>query len=302
METLLSLTYRAFNRGRTPEQKRRQEEALGYAQEKARVIAQRPSLLPEPRKKLSQTSRSDHPQPLSPLFTILPSEIRQRVFFYVLGGNTFHLAHIAKRIVHQRFDNAAPSSDEEDPTGKMPLQMPPLIEWIDESNRIPHPGQFSSLTISLLQTCRAIYIEAIPILYKSNTFSVNSPLVLLYLHDYALLPQRFSEIRHLHLIPWVYFDNPAHDVGRIHEPYDPETWPRFWDLAANMGLRSLGLWVEKWGGNEEDCTVDADWIQPLLKVKGVGRVGIHLQLRVTIYDVRRLHVLEEEIEKQWTKK
>lgn len=300
METLLNLTYRAFNSGRTPEQSRQRKKELQYAAEKARVIEQRPSPLPPSRKNLSQTSLILHPQPSCPLFTTLPPEIRQRIYDYVLGGGIIHLTHISKSMKCTYLDSTERQiNDEEPPTGKFPLQMPANLDWEDERNRIPKGGQFSSLSISLLQTCHAIYAEATPILYKSNNFSMASPLVLRYLKDYTLRPQRLAEIRHLQLVPWVYFDDPELHLKRGHEPYDKETWLNFWAIVAEMDLMSLGLLVEYWG-KEEDCTLDADWIQPLLKVKGLKSVGIQLQFRASAWDTRRLRSLEEEIERVWT--
>ena len=302
METLLGLTYRAFNRGRTPAQNRQYERQIKYATEQQRAVEQRPSGLPTSRSNLSQASFTTHPQPSCPLFTSLPPEIRQRIYTYALGGSIIHLTHVSKRIVCQRLGitDHQINDDDEPPTGSLPLQMPPNIEWEDELNRIPKPGQFSSLPLSLLQTCHAIYAEAIPVLYNSNTFSMSSPLVLLYLKDYVLLPQRLNEIRHLQLVPWVYFHNPELHIKRIYEPFDKETWPRFWDTVAEMDLMSLGLWVEYWGiGDSVDSSLTADWVRPLTKVRGVRDVGIQLQLRVGAFDTRRLQGLEEEIEKLW---
>lgn len=302
METLLGLAYRAFNHGRSYQQSIEHRKAVRYAKEKARTLEQRPSPLPKARRNLSQTSLSLHPQPTCPLLTRLPPEIRQRIYVYVLGGRIIHLTHISKRIVHQQLEISEHQlNDEEPPTGEIPIQMPPNIEWDDELTRIPHRPQFSTVDLSLLQTCHAIYAEAIPSLYNSNTFSMASPLVLLYIKDYILLPQRFEEIRHLQLIPWVYFENPEHFTGRIHAPYDEKTWSNFWTVVAGMGLRSLGLWVEYWGKAEE-CCIDADWIKPLLKVKGVNEVGIQLQFRAGPWDTRRLRGLEKDIEKSWEEK
>ena len=145
----------------------------------------------------------------------------------------------------------------------------------------------------------AVYAEAQPVLYSSNIFSLTSPLVLLYLKDYVLRPQHFAQIRHVQLFPWVYFSNPAQHVGRIHEPYDSQTWPRFWSVVAEMRLSRLGLWLEYWG-KVDDCTVASDWIKPAFMVSGVEEVGIHIQHRVTAWKWERMHKLEEALEKTWT--
>ena len=303
METILGLAYRALNNGRTPEQSRQRRRELQYADEKARVLEQRPPPRPMERRDLTQTSLSNDSQPSSPLFTILPPEIRQRIYTNVLGGTIIHLTLISKKIVSHRLSlTDHQMNDEEPPTGDIPLQMPPTLDWQDmwdQRSRTPKVDQASSTIMSLLQTCHAIYKEASPVLYNSNTFSMSSPLVLLYLKDYVMLPQRFTQIRDLQLVPWVFFDDPEHHLRKIHEPYDKETWPCFWDIVANMNLRSLGLWVEYWG-KETDCTMEAGWIQPLLKAHGIHRASIQLQLRATAWDTRRLRNLEKEIQKLWT--
>ena len=306
METLLGLAYRAFHHGRTPEQNTQQCKESMYAEQKARVIKQRPSPLPATRQELSQTSLLGHHQPSCPLFTTLPPELRQRIYVYVLGGSIVHFTHDPerRRLKARRLNLTEHQiNDEEPPTGTIPLQIPSDTESQPaEAQHEPSPiarPPFSALP--LLQTCRAIYAEATPILYSSNTFSMSSPLELIYMKDYTLLPQRIAQIRHLQLVPWVYFDNPEHHIRNISEPYDKETWPRFWDIVAGMDLVSLGLWVEYWG-KKQACSLEAEWIQPLLKVRGVKNVGIQLQLRASAWDTRRLQDLEKGIERVWTSK
>ena len=303
MESLFNLVGLAVNRGRTPEASWQRERELYHAKEKARVLKQRPPPRPMSRRALTQISLSPHSQPSSPLFTILPPEIRQRIYIYILGGSIILLTHIYKRLISRRLEIICHQiNDEEPPTGDIPLQMPPTVDWQNEWDDRQHAQENDhslSTATYLLQTCHAIYTEAVPVLYNSNTFSMSSPLVLLYLKDYVLLPQRFNQIRHLQLMPWVYFDDPEHHLQRVHKPYDEDTWPRFWDIVAEMDLRSLGLWVE-YCGKEEDCSLDADWIRPLLKVRDVKKVGIQLQLRAAARDTKRLRDLEEEVGRIWT--
>ena len=299
MDTVSRLAFRALNGGRTPEQKRQHKNDIAYAEEKNRVLEQRPPPLPTSRLNLSQTSLSSHTQPTSPLLTKLPPELRSRIWGLVLGGHVFHLVHVSKRIAHKQLECSKSSRDKDPPVGSLSLPMAPAVKWTDEGNRIPQPGEFNSLSLSLLQTCHAIYNEALPVLYNSNTFSLASPLVLLYLKDYILRPQHFAEIRHLQLVPWVYFDNPAQFTGKIHEPFDSETWTRFWKVVGKMRLSSLGLWLEYWG-QELGCTIGADWMEPVLQVHDVGRVGVHIQYRCSPWDWKRMPVMEEVIEKAWT--
>ena len=309
METILThtlnLVYRACNHGRTYAQNQEHRKDLRHAEEQARVLAQRPPPLPTARHNISQTSLSTHPQPSSPLFAKLPLEVRERIYEFVLGGDNIHLVDVSQRIAHYRYAHDEDTETPNPPTGTLALQdplgsrAPPTVAWLDERNRLPRPAQFSSGSLSLPLTCHAVYAEALPILYRSNTFSMASPLVLIYLKDYVLRPWHFAEIRHLRLNPWVRFDNPAHFGGRVPPAHDAETWARFWGIVASMELRTLGVWIEFWG-LEENRSLEAGWVRPMLEVKGVERVGLSLERRISLHERQRLRELEAEIEKRWT--
>ncbi|CAD6590907.1 MAG: hypothetical protein ASARMPRED_005102 [Alectoria sarmentosa] len=311
METILKHTlniiYRACNNGRTYSQQQEHKKDVRHAEEQACVLEQRPPPLPNARNNLSQSSLSTHPQQSSPLFTKLPREIRQHIYELVLGGDIIHLVDVSQRIAHHRYaHNEEDTESQDQPTGSVALQnplgprAPPTVTWLDERNRIPRPAQFSSGSLSLPLTCHAVYVEAIPVLYRSNTFSMASPLVLIYLKDYVLRPWRFANIRHLRLNPWVRFDNPAHFGGRVPGPHDVETWATFWGIVAGMELQTLGVWIEFWG-KEEECCVEAGWVRPMLEIRGVGGIGLSIERRINLYERQRLHGLEAEIEKRWTR-
>ena len=310
METVLNhtlnLLHRTCNHGRTYPQQQEHRKDVRHAEEQARVLAQRPSPLPNARHNLSQPSLSTHPQPSSPLFTKLPLEIRERIYEIVLGGDIIHLVDVSQRIAHYRYAHVEDTEGQDLPTGTVALQnplgprAPPTVTWLDERNRIPRPAQFSSGSLSLPLTCHAVYVEAIPVLYGSNTFSMASPLVLIYLKDCVLRPWHFAQIRHLRLNPWIRFDNPAHFGGRVPTPHDAQTWARFWGVVAAMDLRTLGVWIEFWG-KEEECSVEAGWVRPMLEVRGVNGIGLSIERRISLYERQRLRGLEAEIEKRWTR-
>lgn len=46
--------------------------------------------------------------------------------------------------------------------------------------------------------------------------------------------------------------------------------------------------------------MDADWVQPLLKVRGVKHVELKMQLLLGPSNMERLFEMEREIEKHWT--
>lgn len=291
------LIHRAFDHGRSRSQKRRDEEDARYAREKIDVVELRPAPLAQNRRNLSKISLITHSQPLSLLCTKLPPEIRQNIYELVLGGSVTHLVHGKKRILMCNRSELAEQIDHGEQIGRVAIQETPYVDWIEGRNMLPILDQCSKNLLSLLRTCHAIYAEAIPVLYNSNVFTIASPIVLIYLHDYVLLPQRFSEIRHLNLF-WTYFSDAALFCGRMYAPYDDESWTRLWDLIAGMNLRTLGIRLEYVGFAE--CSLESGWIQPLLKVKGVDRVGLKLEHRVGPGNEVRLNDMEKQIEKQWT--
>jgi len=65
-----------------------------------------------------------------------------------------------------------------------------------------------------------------------------------------------------------------------------------------MNLQTLGIHLEYVGFVE--FSLKTSWIQPLLKVKGVDRVGLNLEHRVGPGNEVRLNDMEKQIEKQWT--
>lgn len=261
----------------TPEDRER-----ARAKEKARILEEQPPALPTFRRNISTSSLSQSQQLSCPFFR-LPLELRRRIYGYTLGGSVIDLTHIAKGIIRQRihtqdrwiYSGWGPFAQLQGPEGQE--EDVPLWKNI----------------LSLPKACRASYAEAIPILYTSNTFSMSSPLVLIYLHDLTLRPQRFAQIRHLKL----YYNYLPTMFPDLLPPNDPETWARVWDIVAGMRLRTLDLELQVVG---EPDSMDAGWVQPLLKVSGVQETSISIWLSRGP-NRERASDLEQRIKEQWAK-
>ena len=65
-----------------------------------------------------------------------------------------------------------------------------------------------------------------------------------------------------------------------------------------MGLRSLGLFLMIYG-KEEERTIEAIWVRPLLKLKGIQNVRLTLHARVGFGIIIPLEDLTNEVEEQW---
>lgn len=284
--------YRIFHQGYSEPGWERRKKSRRHEAERIAVLQQRPPALPTWRKNLSHTSLEIHPQPRCRLFTTIPLEIRQLVFELVLGGNVLHLTHIDKRIVHHRYPIPENTPDNEGRLREIAISTPP------EALKRMADDKFSCTSLSLLHTCHVIYVEAIEILYRANIFSMSSPLVLPYLHDYTLRYQHLNQIQHLQL-HWMYLPDPEKQSGRIYEPRDFQTWERFWGLVANLRLKTLGVWLDYYGEGYEH---DNDWVRPMLGLRGLERVEVRVQSMWNPREWQRREELEERLRKVWTER
>ncbi|RAK73909.1 uncharacterized protein BO72DRAFT_451234 [Aspergillus fijiensis CBS 313.89] len=138
------------------------------------------------------------PQLNSPLFNRLPPEIRSIIWSHVFGEPVLHLVQIRNQIRHVRCPNSvsaidrnrrccpvtaarwrtdvdtssAASPTDSNSTNKQHPNTDP------NSKLYPHthpslPSHLSTTPASLLRTCRAIYDEAAPQLYRQATFDVD---------------------------------------------------------------------------------------------------------------------------------
>jgi len=138
---------------------------------------------------------------------------------------------------------------------------------------ISPPVMSDTIDLALLLTCRQVYREAADRLYSANLFHVSDLNVLVYLANYRIRPQRLRAIRQLEL-RWDYYTDPGTLTGCVHEPYDWETWAQVWEIiGTRMALSGLKVRLRYWG-LEENLTIDAAWIAPMLKVHGIRRVEV----------------------------
>lgn len=189
----------------------------------------------------------------------LPFELRLRIYEYALGGQTIHLVHLRNDSVQWPFQASSPMI-----TSMIGANWDPLK---------PDPWEPPIISLALLLTCRQIYSEAADVLYSSNFFATDNIRVFIHLAENCLCPQRLLAIKHLQVsITWRFFPLLASYTGQkgdYNGYYDSATWRRFWHLVANdMRLTSLGIDVDSFGA-EENLSVDAEWVKPILQVKGI---------------------------------
>ena len=194
----------------------------------------------------------------------LPLELRLHIYEYVLGGETIHLVHIRKR-----------SSEWPSQTSGSMLTSMIGANWNPMRS---DPWESPDINPALILSCRQIYREAVDILYSSNVFAVDNITAFIYLADNYLPSQRLLAIKHLQVsITWRFSSLLASHTGQRDTDdgyYDFETWRRFWHLlACDMRLTSLSIDIDSLG-QREDLELDAEWVKPILEVKGIRHSNV----------------------------
>lgn len=121
--------------------------------------------------------------------SILPLEIRQEIYKYVVGCNRVHIVRKGKHIAHVRckcFDTETDFARE---------CRPGAIGTHEGNSKIAFT---SNGNVALLRSCRQIYTEAVETMYSSNTFDFDHQNLFLFFAR-SILPQRLATIRNLHL-------------------------------------------------------------------------------------------------------
>ncbi|KAK1144918.1 hypothetical protein N8T08_004633 [Aspergillus melleus] len=214
----------------------------------------------------------------------LPAEIRQQIYEYVLGGTTVHfiltdahgLEHCACQYEKKIQTSACPRQDQ----GKRYCLGPGLKYFGDpfahagvSRERVPR-GMPTKL--SLLETCRRIYLEGIDILPSQNTTSIIAqyPRGLATLSEIQkqLGPEHLQKIRSLEM---------SYVNHLRHIENDPQywfgQWARFCATLANMnGLQSLHLGIEFQEGRigPLSSSHEAKFFGPLLSIKGLKEFSV----------------------------
>jgi len=241
------------------------------AEQKSALHEQRSSHQNTPTILATGTDSPDrHPQIQSPLFHLLPDELRLMIYSQVLGNQVLHIIRRHQKLGHTLCKNPDGSFDacrEAQCRGrKMPTG--------EHEATVSSPGHGGM--IQLLQTCRRIYTESAPLLYTLPTLSFDSPETLLA-YASSLPAHHVPSIRHVqldlrfHLSFWFGESTPISDFA---------TWETLWRTVAGMqGLRDLEVritWprIPSMVGKEEE---EERWLEPLELVgRGVERFEVSL--------------------------
>jgi hypothetical protein len=185
-------------------------------------------------------------QSQSPFFAQVPFEIRSLIWNQVFGGFLLHMVLVPKRLLaiicgedcetelptnrHRCWDINGPHLYLNSTGMGLPMSLGSV-----------HPAKPAHL-LGLLQTCRAIYSEAIPILYKNNIFDFNKLDTLIDFQK-TILPHRHNQIRILNFA-WQ-FRGMSSDVAASS---DIARWRNICNaLASFTQLEELEIYINPLG-------------------------------------------------------
>ncbi|KAF2029260.1 hypothetical protein EK21DRAFT_101325 [Setomelanomma holmii] len=209
----------------------------------------------------------------SMFFARLPLEIRKMVYEYVMGEETVHLTMGSKK----RFGHFV--CEDEGAGRECGCR---VLVGGREGERL------DAGCVKMLRSCRRMYSEAVPHLYRPHTFSLLHITHLLYLPTFMPQP-RLNTIRTLRL-RWAIRALPYLRRGpaqRLAYREDTTNWERGWAIIAGMtGLRDLyvvvtdpspqDMWERHWLELEEvllrpvKSVVKPQWFELMLPYENCG--------------------------------
>ncbi|KAF2653175.1 hypothetical protein K491DRAFT_680773 [Lophiostoma macrostomum CBS 122681] len=209
-----------------------------------------------------EISRPDmEPQHGSPLFGTLSAELRIMIYRAVLtdASRFLHICLNRRDGVRRRVRSVAHYWCVD-----MESQFP---KWQHTcyGEKFSPPGQeFRPITetddklLSLLLTCRIIYAEAMPILYRENVFHFRGGPPLLAFRA-SISPRQWSSIRHIHISSIHTKDSCMPGAEKKWPPEHIETWDRCFEiLRGDKTLETLRIDLmarfDMWGGGSAHNT------------------------------------------------
>ena len=227
----------------------------------------------------------------------LPPEIRIQIYSVMLGDSIVHLGSTTvfrgsrykinghKIVTRNRLTHARCMR-----VGDLYCR---CFRWYNEpshfsSNDPPRWGYHSNyecparIGVAILQTCRQVYAEAVPLLYSTNIFMVHNLWDLIDFSQ-AILPESLALVTQLE-VKWLYYDNFEISSFRRRPamkpfPLDDQTWIEFWDVISSCmpGLRHLKASLDV--RIYSDHSSVKQWIDPFLKVHGLTSCQLELRDR-----------------------
>lgn len=268
-------------------------------------------------------ARSISSQPNCGLLQKLPPEIRLMIYGYVFGDEAVHLVQLKGKIRHVRCSQHKSASDIPSHRHCCPETMArwrssfsPSAGTGSDSHLYPHthkalPGKLTNSSLSLLRTCRAIYLEAADIPYQTLSFDIDD------LHTFVafsltISPEHLARIKRL-TVQWTPIWQPmtgdsslssaagSNKSSIYSHTHNDHLWKLFWSrVQALEGLEGLYLNLDlgrfmgnamntvpgapgvlPGGANSKKISLDVTepWLQPLMAVRGLKEFDLCVSAR-----------------------
>lgn len=204
----------------------------------------------------------------------LPTEIRLLIYQYVFGDHKTNL--FFGKATRPRFTH--------------PSENPSMYSnaWSCFSF-LNQPG------LSLLRTCRQIYLEGLETAVECSVFFLRGPACFNHFSNNclrAVRPDQLCLINNLD-IQWVYCPTRVECVrGHDYPKTESITWAAIWDMiSANTKLKNLGLHFV-YAGPKEQMHTNASWLMPL---RHIWQIRDKKSLKIDIRHFKSLQVVESTL-------
>ncbi|KAH8697026.1 hypothetical protein BGW36DRAFT_377794 [Talaromyces proteolyticus] len=258
-------------------------------------------------------------QPESNFLQRLPPEIRVMIYKYVFGDEAVHLVQLKGKIRHVRCSNLSSSISSHrtcchETSARWRATATGAGQHADNM-LYPHthsllPHKLSNSSLSLLRTCRAIYLEAADIPYTDLVFDVDD------LHTFVafsqtVCPERLQSIKRL-TVQWTPIWQPLagedSKTSIYAHTHNDRLWCLFWarvqaltglkelrislDLGRFMGNANANANVLLGGNKKISLATSEKWVTPMLSVRGLKEFDLCVTAKC---DASAKNILAEEI-------
>ncbi|APA11106.1 predicted protein [Sclerotinia sclerotiorum 1980 UF-70] len=219
----------------------------------------------------------------SSFFGALPREARMEIYEWVLGRRVLHIVRRKTKLGHVVCKCERRNSDGRDTREEDACMVAGCrgVKIVGGSGVHEEVGEGSGGLIQLLQVCRRIYSEAIPLLYSANTFDFDSMESLISFSN-EILPRRFDSITSVTLS----FSFDTSSLFNESSSNNVPRWERTWMIIGSMkslqNLQATIIWPRKIPAWSHEMRL----LEPLKMVAGLGKEAFVVRLRELSVEAR----------------
>ncbi|PQE33540.1 ankyrin repeat protein [Rutstroemia sp. NJR-2017a WRK4] len=197
-------------------------------------------------------------------FSMLPKEVRLLIYEKVLGGRVLHIVRRTKQLGHVPCKRG--DLEKEESCRALGCRGSKEYNGYYASN-----GEGHGDLIQMLQVCRRLYTEAIPILYSTNTFDFDSMETVLSFSN--LIPShRFDTIQAISLNFQFRTSNQYNESSSNNTPRWERTWMVIGSMKSLQELSAVIVWPRIMPSWQHELRL----LEPLRMVTGLKMFDVQL--------------------------